>query len=319
MSTTPSSETDAESVVLSKLPLRSRGTDDPQRLDYLDALRGIAILGVILVHSAILSKMAVTKVVGLVGAIGLTGQRGVQLFYMVSAFTLFLSLDSGRTERFQWSNFFIRRFCRIAPLFYLAILANLLLNGRIISLDPYSELSRFDVLSGFLFLHGLSAKAINNVAIGGWSIAVEATFYLLVPFLFLRIRTLGHAISLFLATALILGTISYWFAALPENANNPSLDTYFHFLRFPVEFPVFALGIVAYMVWKQYVKPTDLVGSGPESGRPSRELSLPLIIASVVLYCECLPFNDRGLYFSSFTHKSPHDCETRNCLYSTSL
>jgi hypothetical protein len=89
--------------VFSNLHLHSRSTD-LQRVDYLDALRGIAILGVILVHSVILSHQG-----GLLGMVGLTGQRGVQLFYMVSAFTLFMSLDSRHTEQFQWSNFFIRR------------------------------------------------------------------------------------------------------------------------------------------------------------------------------------------------------------------
>lgn len=271
---------------------RFRGTD-LQRVAYLDSLRGIAILGVIFLHSAILSHQG-----GLLGIIGGTGQRGVQLFYMVSAFTLFLSLDSRRTEYFELSNFFIRRFCRIAPLFYLAILANLLLNGRTISIDPYGELSRLDILSGFLFLHGLSPKTINNVAIGGWSVAVEATFYLLVPFLFARVKTLGHAISLFVASALVLGTISRQFAALPENANIG--NNYFQFLWFPVEFPVFALGIVAYAAWKQYVKPAEPSGDKLGAGRRSRELSILLIVTSVVLYIACLPFTDQGLYLSSF-------------------
>jgi peptidoglycan/LPS O-acetylase OafA/YrhL len=282
MSTTPAIEQIEE-----KAPRVSLPPSEPQHSGYIDALRGIAILGVILVHASILSPQG-----PFLAVISFTGQRGVQLFYMVSAFTLFLSLDSGRIERFQCSNFFIRRFCRIAPLFYLAIIGNLLLNGRVISLSPYVELSKVEVLSGFLFLHGLSPRTISYVAIGGWSVAVETTFYLLVPFLFSRIKNLGSAISLFLVSAFVLGTISYWFAALPENAHMDS--NYFQFLWFPIEFPVFALGIITYMAWKQYVKHASL-----RKGQ-SRELSLLLIVASVVLYSACLPFGDKGLYLSSF-------------------
>lgn len=150
--------------------------------DYLDALRGIAILGVVLVHSGILSGQQHTLYV-----IAFTGQRGVQLFYMVSAFTLFMTLDSRRTEQKEISNFFIRRFFRIAPLFYLAIVANLLLYGRSLIIDD--KLSALDIISGFLFLHGLCPRTINSVAIGGWSIAVETSFYLLVPMLYYRIRS----------------------------------------------------------------------------------------------------------------------------------
>jgi peptidoglycan/LPS O-acetylase OafA/YrhL len=268
-----------------RLDFRSQSADI-QRFEYLDALRGIAILGVVLVHSAILSRQE-----GLYGIIGFTGQRGVQLFYMVSAFTIFLSLDSGRTEHFRWSNFFIRRFCRIAPLFYLAIIANLLLNGLVIQVQPHVELSKIDILSGFLFVHWLLPNAINNVAMGGWSIAVEATFYFLVPILFTRIKTLSHAITFFLFTVLVFGTISFQAAA-----RVPYLKTYFSFLWFPVEFPVFALGMVAYMAWKKYVKPATTA----EVVRLRRDLSMLLMIASIVLYLACLPFDDRGLYLSSF-------------------
>jgi peptidoglycan/LPS O-acetylase OafA/YrhL len=296
----------SQSVVLDQTSLqqpRTRGSA-LERFDYLDALRGIAILGVILVHSAILSKQGIflrdqvpsTRDLW-VWIISFTGQRGVQLFYMVSAFTLFLSLDSGRKEVFRWSNFFIRRFCRIAPLFYLAILANLLLFGRVLSVKPYSELSGFDILLGFLFLHGFSGKAINSVAIGGWSIAVEATFYFLVPYLFTRIKTLSHAIYLFVASALVLGTISQQASIQPVNY---MLKQYFSFLWFPVEFPVFVLGIVAYMTWKQFVKPLKLGDNSARPSLPTRELSMLLIFSSALLYFANLPFTDGGLYFSSF-------------------
>lgn len=251
-----------------------------ERFGYIDALRGIAILAVILVHSSIATHQH-----GDIYTYAFTGQRGVQLFYMVSAFTLFLTLDSGRREGHPWSNFFIRRFFRIAPLFYLAIVANLLLNGR-------GEMSIEDVVLGFLFLHGWSPVAINGVAVGGWSIAVEAMFYLLVPFLFTRIRRLSQAIALCLVSALCLGVGSHLLAA--DNANY-FIREYYVFFWFPVEFPIFALGIVAYLAWKQYIRPA----ASAALLRHPRAISLLLLCVCLVIFFVNIPFNYRRLYFSS--------------------
>jgi peptidoglycan/LPS O-acetylase OafA/YrhL len=259
----------------------SRG---PRHEDYLDALRGIAILGVILIHSAVLSHQAGKRM-----TIAFTGQRGVQLFYMVSAFTLFLTLDARKAERYELSNFFIRRFFRIALLFYLAILGNLIFSGR-------GGLSWFHFLLGFGFLHGLSPRAINSVAIGGWSIAVETTFYILVPFLFSRIKTIGRATATFLVAAVTLGSLSTWLAMRSTTAE---MEQYFAFLWFPVELPVFLLGIVAYLTWKQFVKPRSLLGSA-SSGTSARDSSMLLILSSLILFAANLPFTDRRLYLSSF-------------------
>lgn len=90
------------------------------RYDYIDALRGIAILGVIMAHVAMFTVNPTTSIIyRLTGE----GQRGVQLFYIVSAMTLFLSLQSNNyTGKLKDTiKYFIRRFFRIAPLFYTLI------------------------------------------------------------------------------------------------------------------------------------------------------------------------------------------------------
>ena len=155
--------------------------------EYLDALRGIAVLGVLLVHSALATHQK-----GIVWELAFTGQRGVQLFYVVSAFTLCLTLDSARRESSPLLNFFIRRFFRIAPLFYVAILANILLHHFAPSRSPLTGLTFVEVASGFVFLNGFDPYGIATVAIGGWSVAVETTFYLFLPFLHSRFRTCGY-------------------------------------------------------------------------------------------------------------------------------
>jgi peptidoglycan/LPS O-acetylase OafA/YrhL len=218
---------------------KTSAADKPTRhLEHLDAMRGIAILGVLWVHSALGSGISGDSPFG---QISFLGQRGVQLFYMISAFTLFYTQDNGRPEHYPTSNFYLRRFFRIAPLYYCAILFNLLVNGT-------GGMRKVLFLLGFLFLNGASHTAINNVTPGSWSIAVESTFYILVPLLYARIRTLRQSLFAFCVAAAVFTSLSWALAyrSAPE---------YYTFFWFPVEFPVFLLGIVAYMAWKTSIFP----------------------------------------------------------------
>lgn len=93
------------------------------KYDYIDALRGWAILGVVLTHCNYqqLPSIGVN--------IMKSGGNGVQLFFVVSACTLWLSLTARKSEKGFISNFFIRRIFRIAPLYYLAIIYYLFQDG----------------------------------------------------------------------------------------------------------------------------------------------------------------------------------------------
>lgn len=263
----------------------------PQRegepLGYIESLRGIAILGVLLVHSAV-----ATRQTGLVFELGFTGQRGVQLFYVVSAFTLCYSLDRRKQEHRPLRNFYIRRFFRIAPLFYLVILINFLLRFIAPDLSPQSGLSIGEILLGVFFLNGLSPHAINLVVAGGWSIAVETSFYLVLPLLHRHINKIERAVvsSIFAACAL---TGLSWYLIIHCAGDSELLTEYFSFLWFPIEFPIFLIGIIAFCVWSRYID-RKLDGS-----MLKRRLSITLLVASCLVYWCCLPFNNIKLYPSS--------------------
>ena len=97
------------------------------KLRYIDALRGIAILAVMMVHT---SHHGANNYNDLFRSMFNEGARGVQLFYLASAFTLFLSYNYRKEkENHVAGNFFIRRFFRIAPMYYIGIIYYIFQDG----------------------------------------------------------------------------------------------------------------------------------------------------------------------------------------------
>ena len=144
------------------------------RLDWLDAFRGWAVLGVVAVHSG-----EVMRVKGTPGIITNAGQYGVQLFFLVSALTISLTYDShirhfGRSLRSQFA-WLMKRFFRIAPLYYFAALFYPAerYSIYIVSHHRYGALTTiWDIATNLLFIHTWIPSANNTVVPGGWSIGV---------------------------------------------------------------------------------------------------------------------------------------------------
>ena len=159
------------------------------RIAALDAGRAIAVVGVVAVHLS----FQFPNLPHSVALIARMGQYGVQLFFVISAITIFMTLEADR-ERFCAARhitlrFYIKRFFRIAPLYYVAIAIYGLISWGALR-SGYERAwvlgahSPADILLNVLFLHALSPSAINNVVPGGWSIGVEMLFYLLAPLIF---------------------------------------------------------------------------------------------------------------------------------------
>jgi peptidoglycan/LPS O-acetylase OafA/YrhL len=154
------------------------------KLAYIDVLRGIAILMVIVIHTS----LAINGLSTFVGYVDRYGQMGVQLFFVASAYTLCHSFVSRANEPKPLTSFFIRRFFRIAPLYYFAIFIYYLLEPviHILSLIelPMSEYNFGSIGANILFIHGFIVSANNNIVPGGWSIGTEMAFYALFPMIF---------------------------------------------------------------------------------------------------------------------------------------
>lgn len=209
-----------------------------QKLDFVDSLRGIAILLVISIHCTQHGNFNVGWNLFKFASQGITG---VQLFFVASAFTLFLSYSHrGSKERSPVKNFYIRRFFRIAPLFYLGIIYYSFQDGL-------EGITSLNILSHFTFTNSFSPYWINNVVPGSWSIGVEVIFYAILPFLFSRIKTLNQSIN-FIIIALLFRLASNYIL----KSHHPIISAFdwkqFLYYYFPNQLPVFALGIIMYFL-----------------------------------------------------------------------
>ena len=245
------------------------------RYEYLDALRGLAILGVVTVHSAV----AVGKPFAHLD-LALAGRYGVQLFFMVSAFTIFLTLDRAKESgRQSWPDFFIRRFFRVLPMFWVGLALYAFVPGRAPDYQTMSFTPQDYALSALL-QHGWNPVLIDALVPGGWSIAVEGTFYLLTPLFYRGIKNWRTALLLVpgsvIASQAAYLTVAasyhehYLFAGVPRH-----LMRVFVYGWFPAQLPVFACGILVYQLVR-------LLKKHPLS-RPAGAL---LIILSVVWLLE---------------------------------
>lgn len=216
-----------------------------EKIKYIDSLRGLAILGVILVHSGQVSGNLPMYLKNITDQ----GARGVQLFFMLSALTLFISLSRRKTTILE---FFIKRFFRIAPLFYLAIIFYTFKNTLFyyLNIGLTEPVDFFNVISTFLFFsNSINPYWINGVVQGGWSISVEMIFYLFVPFLFKVLVNLKRAI-IFTIVAFVFSTFITLFLSHSQLISDKDIWNIYLFYWFPNQISIFGLGIVMYFLLK---------------------------------------------------------------------
>jgi peptidoglycan/LPS O-acetylase OafA/YrhL len=221
----------------------------PGNLAYVDLLRGIAVLMVILVHVS----QEVQDLSGLAASFAHYGQMGVQLFFIASAYTLCSSFDRRRSEHANVRSFYVRRIFRIAPLYYFGILIYFFLfislqyyrQGNLASVGPYTI---SNVLANAFFLHGLVPQANNNVVPGGWSIGTEMLFYLIFPALFEVSTSMFKKWGLFgLLALLALALVANVAIQLALHGTWLSIkNNNFAYFSIANQLPVFISGIAVY-------------------------------------------------------------------------
>jgi peptidoglycan/LPS O-acetylase OafA/YrhL len=166
--------------------------NEDNRLEFIDALRGIAALLVFVCHlRALMYNNILSKHASLWADMGNTG---VFLFFIISAYSLSLTMPRHQNTNHPFISFYFHRIFRIIPLFWSILLVSCLYH----ILKGY-KIILFDFILNALCLFNFYIPIPEGVYVaGGWTISVEMIFYLIFPFIYIYINTLKkHLIFLF--------------------------------------------------------------------------------------------------------------------------
>ncbi len=218
------------------------------RYAFIDCARGYAILMVIACHVSYLYPNLPYPVRRLVE----TGWFGVQLFFLASCVTLLMSwhAEARRTGSVDLRAFFLRRWFRIAPAYYLAGVCYFFV------LPPAGGFDAWQAMRAAVFVNALTPAWTPTVAgpwivvPGGWSISVEFCFYVLFPLLAATITSLRRALWL-CAAAFAAGIAANLMAARMLASFGPRAVDNFLFFWFPNQASVFALGAVLFFLLRR--------------------------------------------------------------------
>ena len=171
-------------------------TPDP-RAHYaeLDALRGIAIIGVVLTHLGIFWFAGARQPLVIpylrIDLLNYTnlGYLGVPLFFLLSGYLLSWT-EGKRVERGSYDLFSYvkRRAFRLMPAYYVTIVL-------VVVVWPTTP-SFGDVALLFTFLHGFKFSWPTGLDPAVWSLTPEVVFYVLLPFLVLKFRSLPWRLAI---------------------------------------------------------------------------------------------------------------------------
>ena len=255
---------------------------DIQHFNFVDALRGWAFMAVLMTHvnmRLVFPSAAASLLVP-------GTEHGVQLFFVVSAFTLFFSLHLRKMKKQgSLTAFLIRRFFRVAPLFWVAAFFYLASQGFKSLYGIPHEVTPWRVLSTFLFLHGWLPDTINNVVPGGWTVAVEMSFYLLLPVFFKYVSSFKKALICLVSLLAFYAVANFFYGhyGLPASCPREQAEL---FLRFwlPSQLPVFSLGFILFFLVRKRLDDGSLGMGSAERGKEKRRAGALLLIAAGVLF-----------------------------------
>ena len=168
-----------------------------RRLRGIDALRGVAALGVVVYHAVeqgqnVLPNNFLQFPVRLVQSASSFGYIGVFLFFVISGFCIHLQWARTKAAGFEpqihFISFWKRRIRRLYPPYMITLLLFLLLTAATVGLS-LTQFFFYDLGMHLLMLHNLDPNTSYTINGVFWTLAIEEQLYLAYfLLLFIRIR-----------------------------------------------------------------------------------------------------------------------------------
>jgi len=188
-----------------------------ERVESLDMLRGLMALCVAIYHLAVWTRAVGGGARSLVVVLGVYSVEG---FFLISGFCFFHLYAGKAFDGQELRRFHLKRFLRIAPLYYCAMLL-----GVVFAFDQTvgPRVTPQRVVENITLSFGL-IHPNHAMVLGGWSIGLEYVFYLVFPALawLARSRLALYA----LAFVLVLWAIPYNFGVVQTAAEARKFHAY---------------------------------------------------------------------------------------------
>lgn len=199
-----------------------------RRIVFIDALRGLSAVSVVLFHMIYLAEPPLTP--PSLFSFFSAGGVGVTMFFLISAYSLSMTMPRHLQTGHSLFSFYLHRICRILPLFYVLLGISLyFFTNRGVVFSP------FQVIINFLCAYNFFPGQQESIVMAGWTIGVEMLFYAVFPLLYKYVNTTPRLLTLFSATL----ALSYAFQLVCPSAN---------YVRFTIirHFPIFVWGMVLF-------------------------------------------------------------------------
>lgn len=215
-----------------------------RRLIELDSLRGIAALVVVLYHFTT-DHQSETGFIGRPTFDFWWGDNGVEVFFIISGFVIFMTLN--RTT--QPLEFIVSRFSRLYPAYWAAILfttVTVLLTG----VESFRR-TPDEIAANFTMLQRLPGIDVRDVDFSYWSLYTELLFYLVMLALFATNQL--KRIELYLTAALLSALAFHGTSLLFANSapTSPEARVLGHVGNVLPYAPLFVAGICLHRLWSR--------------------------------------------------------------------
>lgn len=208
-----------------------------QRLQWLDILKALAMIGVILVHF----NNIWTSPISILSKINAIGAKCPQLFFIISAYLTWSGLER---NGINWKQFYKKRLIRIAPLFYIAMIVNCIIpKFKMLTISPCNWLSHI------FFLNGINPLWINSIMGIEWYIADLALFFIFTPLLWKITSNIKRCLYI-LCCSVIISSLTLVLYNTFGKSENLLIQMYFDTFFFIHQLPVIMMGIILFHMIK---------------------------------------------------------------------
>lgn len=193
----------------------------------IDMLRALAVMSVVLFHFWMFP----------------IGWIGVDLFFVISGFLIGGAIIKKKIAgSFSFKEFYWRRFLRIAPVYYAAILVTaLLFYGDSSLTSTLAALTLLQTTLNYFFLLPMSLATPG----GSWSLVTEEHFYILAPLTIISVNAFAglRGVTLFAALAVLSGPFVRMYMTSGFAPDDPNWH-FASFVQFHSRYDELAVGVL---------------------------------------------------------------------------